>query len=701
MTDNSQLGMNLPNTQNLDTVEGYKFEPIKGYPMLHWKGKRPFTSTQFYPAQQKESHGADVDGWRNKIYWGDNLQVMSHLLKDFRGKVNLVYIDPPFDSKADYKKKIQLNGKAITNDQNTFEEKQYTDIWNNDEYLQFMYERLVIIQQLLSNEGSIYLHCDWHKSQHLRCILDEVFGEENFINSISWKRSGVHVSKKGFGPVHDDILLYSKSNNFIWNTQYASYGDDYVESWFNKTDDFGRKYGLVVCSAPGDRQGTKSHYDWKGLYPPLGRHWAYTREYMEQLEEKGLVEYSKNGVPYIRKYLDESLGIPVNDIWTDTGHIKSKSTENCNYPTQKPERLIERIIKASSNEGDLVFDCFMGSGTTQAVAMKLGRRFIGADINLGAVQITSKRLLGVAEELEQKKTSAKSLQLSIPKIPPKLRAIEGGKATEPAITKRAAEKGTDYVTSQDIEPSDESVEEIQTDEITTYYTGFEVYNVNHYDVFRNPLEAKDLLLEALEVQRLDQGNLFDGEKDGRMVKIMPVNRIATKADLSEIIAGLDYKTFERRQNEAPNKPVEKITLICMGHEPDLSATLISEVKPFNIDVEVVDILRDKSNLEFKRDSEAKIKIDGDYLIIDQFYPMNLLQKLSLQQENVEEWRELVESVMIDWNYDGAILEPKLVDIPDKKELVSERYKIPEDAGTIRVKITDLLSESLEVNIEHG
>jgi adenine-specific DNA-methyltransferase len=209
------------------------------------------------------------------------------------------------------------------------------------------------------------------------------------------------------------------------------------------------------------------------------------------------------------------------------------------------------------------------------------------------------------------------------------------------------------------------------------------------------------LLEALEVQRLEQGNLFDGEKDGRMVKIMPVNRIATRADLSEIIAGLDYKTFERRQNEAPNKPVEKITLICMGHEPDLAATLISEVKPFNIDVEVVDILRDKSNLEFKRDSEVKIKIDGDYLIIDQFYPMNLLQKLSLQQENVEEWRELVESVMIDWNYDGAILEPKLVDIPDKKELVSGRYKIPEDAGTIRVKITDLLSESLEVNIEHG
>jgi DNA modification methylase len=677
MTDNSQLGMNLPNTQNLDTVEGYKFEPIKGYPMLHWKGKRPFTSTQFYPAQQKESHGADVDGWRNKIFWGDNLQVMSHLLKDFRGKVNLVYIDPPFDSKADYKKKIELQGKAITNDQNTFEEKQYTDIWNNDEYLQFMYERLILIRELLAENGSIYLHCDAKKAHYIKILMDEVFGNDNFLCQVVWKRiSGNRKANANKWLSVDDILLLFRKGSHIFNSIYFPYSDEYKKRFTQKDE-----HGL---------------YFWDNIG-------TYSQERLTRLADQDRVKFPENtnANPRIKNYLHEGKGVLIDNIWTDIPPVNSQASDATNYPTQKPEALLERIIKASSNEGDLVFDCFMGSGTTQAVAMKLGRRFIGADINLGAVQITTKRLLGIAEELEQKQNSAKSLQLSIPKVPPKLRAIEGGKTTEPAMTKRAAEKGTGYVTSQDIEPSDESVEEIQTDEITTYYTGFEVYNVNHYDVFRNPLEAKDLLLEALEIQRLDQGNLFDGEKDGRMVKIMPVNRIATKADLSEIIAGLDYKTFERRQNESPNKTVEKITLICMGHEPDLAATLISEVKPFNIDVEVVDILRDKSNLEFKRDSEAKIKIDGDYLIIDQFYPMNLLQKLSLQQENVGEWRELVESVMIDWNYDGAILEPKLVDIPDKKELVSGRYKIPEDAGTIRVKITDLLSESLEVNIEHG
>ena len=234
-----------------------------------------------------------------------------------------------------------------------------------------------------------------------------------------------------------------------------------------------------------------------------------------------------------------------------------------------------------------------------------------------------------------------------------------------------------------------------------YYTGFEVHNVNHYDMFRNPLQAKDLLLEALEVNPLEKGNLFDGEKDGRMVKIMPINRIATRADLNELIAGFDYKTFEKRFTDHPYTPVEKLTLVCMGHEPDLAAQLKKEVHPFLLDVEVVDILRDKSNLEFKRDSEAQITIHNNELTIEAFYPMNLLQKLSLQQENVEDWRELVESVFIDWNYDGAILEPKLVDIPDRNELVNGRYPIPDDAGTIKVKITDLLSESLEVELEHG
>ena len=293
-----------------------------------------------------------------------------------------------------------------------------------------------------------------------------------------------------------------------------------------------------------------------------------------------------------------------------------------------------------------MLDVFSGSGTTLLAAQKLGRRFIGADINLAAIQTTTKRLLNAAS--------------------PAQLDLEDEEATS----------GGDGC-------------------------GFEIFNVNHYDMFRNPVQAKDLLIEALEIQKLEFSTVFDGEKDGRMVKIMPVNRIATRADLNELIAGFDYKAWERKQNESPNRPVEKITLVCMGHEPTLRAELELAAKPFKIDVEVVDILRDKADLEFKRDSQAKVSIKKGELVIEKFYPMNLLQKLSLQKEAVEDWKELAESVLIDWNYDGAVLQPAVVDIPGKNEMVKGAYKVPNDAGTIRVKITDLLSESWEGSVANG
>lgn len=627
MSEQQNLDINTTNDSELDSVEQYDFEPIKGHPMLNWKGKRPFTSTQYYPAQLKERYGEEVDGWMNKIYWGDNLQVMSHLLKEYRGKVDLVYIDPPFDSKADYKKKIKLKNQSITNDQNSFEEKQYTDIWTNDEYLQFIYERLIIIRELLSDSGTIYLHCDAKKSHYLKIICDEIFGASSFLCQIIWKRmSGNRKAKaKKWLSVDDTILVFHKYDH-IFNQQYLPYSEEYKKR-FKEEDEVG-------------------YFFWDNIG-------SYSEERLEKLKKQNRVKFpsNSNAKPRVKNYLHEGKGVAIDNIWTDISPVNSQASDDTNYPTQKPEPLLERIIKASSNPGDIVFDCFMGSGTTQAVAMKLGRRFIGADLNLGGIQITTKRLINVAKELEEQQTQTEL--------------------------------------------------EVNEEEPTTYYTGFEVYNVNHYDIFRNPVEAKDLLLEALEIQKFEQSHLFDGEKDGRMYKIMPVNRIATRSDLNELIAGFDYKAFQKRQQEHPNKPVEYITLVCMGHEPDLADKLKKEALPYEIDVEVVDILRDRQDIQFKRDSEAKIEVKENQLVIEAFYPMNLLQKLSLQQENVEEWRELVESIMIDWNYDGAILEPSVVDIPEKKELVKGSYEIPEGAGTIRVKITDLLSESLEQEIQYG
>lgn len=584
----------------MSDFEFERINTIKGYPELHWTGKRPYRGTNYYPAQLKEKYGEMKDDWINKIFWGDNLQVMSHMLREYRGKIDLIYIDPPFDSKMDYKKKIKIKGKEVLNDNNSFEEKQYGDIWSNDEYLQFMFERLTIMRELLSEKGSIYVHCDYHKSHHIRCMLDQVFGlgaaidnnAPGFRGEIIWDKGFRGTESKNiFQRTHDTIFWYSKSSEWIWNQIFEEYKDKKM-SRYNKVDEDGRRYALI-----------------------------------KRTRTDGTVYYGKTYFNEEGKKIEDVIFEPI---------MASTDSERTDYPTQKPEDLIERFIKASSSPGDMVFDGFIGSGTTLAVAMKLGRKFIGADINLGAIQTTTKRLINVANELKEDNEK---------------------------------------------------------------YTGFEVYNVNNYDFFRNPVEAKDLLIDALGIQKFDGNNVYDGELDGRMIKIMPVNRITTKSDLEELKANLPYQKFEKRKAENPLDPVERITIVCMGHEPDVKPSLEQDLNNYNIDIEILDILKDKSDLQFKRDSEAVIDIEENKLIIKEFYPMNLLQKLSLQKEYIEDWKQMVESVMIDWNYDGAVMEPKEIDIAEKNELVKGEYDIPENATNIKIKITDLLSETYEKEIK--
>ena len=591
----------------------YTFEDlpvIKGFLELRWTGKRPYRSTQYYPAQLKESYGKpSEDGWINKIFWGDNLQVMSHMLKKYRGKIDLIYIDPPFDSKADYKKKIEIKGIGkAESDSSSFKEKQYGDIWSNDEYLQFMYERLILLRELLSDKGSIYLHCDWHRAHHIKLLMDEIFGNggkdtkgPGFKNEIIWAYRIQGVGKGRWARKHDTIFFYTKTGDYTFNEEK----EDVI---------YRKKFIGTTCIAPN-----------------LGL--------LKEQEIKEITQCLNDKQPIPDKYKNKLFNtyfsnVYVRDVWDGdyTKPIISGSSEYLQYPTQKPEGLLKRIINASTNPGDIVFDCFMGSGTTQAVAMKLGRRFIGADINLGSIQTTTKRLISVSEDLKDDKTK---------------------------------------------------------------YTGFEIYNVNNYDFFRNPVEAKELLIKALEIEPYSSKDIWDGELDGRKVKIMPTNRIATKVDAQAITANLPYKTYEEIKSKDPKAVVERMTIVCMGHEPDFKAAIEKELSSYKVDIEVVDILRDKKDLVFKRDSEAEIVREGNKLIIRNFFPMNLLQKLSMQKESVEDWRQLVESVMIDFNYDGAVMQPTITDIPDKKGLVQGIYDIPEDASGIKVKITDLLSESYE------
>jgi len=472
-----------------EQIELFEFEKkrstIKGFPELHWTGKRPFRSTQYYPAQLKETYGEpDENGWLNKIFWGDNLQVMSHLMKDFRGNVDLIYIDPPFDSKADYKKKIKIKDLGdASSDSLAFEEKQYSDIWTNDEYLQFMYERFILLRELLSETGSIYVHLDEHKSHYIRLILDEVFGQENFRREIIWDitvLSGFKVQAQNWIRGHDTILYYSKSPKPLFNKLRQPHQQKYIDM-FNRTDENGDEY-LV---AHGKKRYLKDVID-RGK--PFGDVWDDLLSY--QMLRKDLEEVREVEDLY-QLLSDEKEAQNISNVWDNIMSFQQQPTaaENVGYPTQKPQTLLERIILSATNEGDLVFDCFMGSGTTQAVATKLNRRFIGADINLGAVQTTTKRLA----QLIQENNSA----------------------------------------------------------------GFEIYNVNNYDFFRNEVEAKQLVIDALLIQPMSSSNVYDGELDGRMVKIMPINRIATRADLGELIHNLPYDIFEKRKVENPIEPRNK------------------------------------------------------------------------------------------------------------------------------------------------
>jgi DNA modification methylase len=585
-----------------EAFETFEFDlpPIRGFPELRWAGKRPFRSTQYYPAQKKEAYGDPTDGWWNKIFWGDNLQVMSHLLRDYRGKVDLIYIDPPFDSKADYKKKIQMKGGQASGERSAFEEAQYADIWTSDNYMQWLYERLTLCKEFLADEGSLFLHCDWHKSHQIRCLLDELFTPQGFVNEIVW-----HYYNKMQG----NINKFANNHDIIF--------------WYKK----GAKFTFNKVREKRDSPVTQLKREWN----------PETKSLVNSRDENGNIIYI------------ESTHRTVDDVWRLSMLQPADNVEPTGYPTQKPEHLIGRIVAAASKPGALVMDPFMGSGTTQAVAMKMGRRFIGADINLGAIETTIKRLNSIR--------------------------LEGQNSID--------------------------LFEEASAEVSKEYLGFEMYNVNNYDMFRNPDEARKLIAEAMELQTLDGTSVFNGKREEYLVKIMPINRIATRSDLNEVINGLDFKAFEARAAKAPNKPVERIQLVCMGHEPDLGPELVKAAKPFDIEVIVTDLIRDKAHLHFKRASDARLKIEDGHLVVAGFFPMNLLQKLSMEADAVGDWRQLVETVKIDWNYDGAVLTPTVVDTPEGEALVSGRYLVPKDASTIRVKITDLLSESWEGEIENG
>jgi site-specific DNA-methyltransferase (adenine-specific)/adenine-specific DNA-methyltransferase len=383
------------------------FPPEKKEYELVYHGKERegdiLANTLAVPLQPVRTFGNNDDGWQNKLIFGDNLQVMKTLLEQKKaGKlcnvdgtpgVRLIYIDPPFATRQDFR--------------GSEDQKAYQDKIAGAQFLEFLRKRLLLMRELLSDDGSIYVHLDYRKGHYVKVVLDEIFGESVFVNQIIWKRTSAHSDSKTLGNAHDLILHFSKSSSLLYNKQFIKYSEDYLDRYYKHRDDKGCFLDRDLTAKGLKGQGYD--YEWKGVHG----YWRCPIETMRRYDEKNLIYYTKKGTPRLKQYLQDKRGTPLQDFWVDINAINSQAVERVGYPTQKPESLLSRIIKASSTQGDLVVDVFAGSGTTLAVAEKLGRRWIGIDCGKLAIYTIQKRMMKLRKEIgnKGKKLAAKPFTL--------------------------------------------------------------------------------------------------------------------------------------------------------------------------------------------------------------------------------------------------------------------------------------------------
>jgi adenine-specific DNA-methyltransferase len=331
-----------------------------------------------------DPRGRQIKGWTNKLIWGDNKLILSSLKAgplrqqiEEAGGLKLIYIDPPFDVGADFSMDIEIGGETFHKEANLLEQIAYRDTWGRgtDSFISMLYERLILIRDLLSPEGSLYVHMGPAINHLVRATLDEVFGLPFGLREIIWKRVSSRSHGTYYPATHDSILFYSKSDRPVWNQLFEPLDPEYVETKYRFSDANGRRFRKDNClNQNPDRPNLT--YEWHGHV----RTWRWTKQKMQELEEAGRLIYTSSGVPEYKRYLDESEGVALQSVWTDVNPVNSQAREDTDYPTQKPEALLERIIRASSNEGDLIADFFVGSGTTAAVGEKLGRKWIATDL---------------------------------------------------------------------------------------------------------------------------------------------------------------------------------------------------------------------------------------------------------------------------------------------------------------------------------
>jgi DNA modification methylase len=647
-----------------------KVSAAKGRPMLTWVGKRPLGHVTAYPAQLIERFRPNPsieEPAPNLLFHGDNKDVLAWLLANgYRGKVQLVYIDPPFDSGADYVRKVSLRGPkgSMKLDGETYslgEQIQYTDIWANDNYLQFMYERILLLRELLSDSGVLWLHCDWNRSHQLRMLIEEVFGPESIINEIAWQRISAHPDSTFFGHVHDTLFFCAKNREQVhFTTAYSPYSDEFVARYFTKDDGDGRgTYWTGDITAPGPRAGLD--YEYKGHRPPAGRVWFTLREKLEALDREGRVYWPPGGGrPKLKRYLKEYPGVPATSIWNDVRSLAglgAKAAERLDYPTQKPVALLRRILTTTSRENDLVLDCFIGSGTTAEAAQLLGRRWIGVDVNAGSIQTSVRRLQSIlADQFASAKPAAQGELLAV---------------AEPTVHGPLA---------------------------------IDVYRVNDYDLQVQHNEAVALACEYLGVQRNRGDRYFDGTRGKQLVKITPFNHPLSPVDLDTLKQELDGRPDEDRD----------VLVVCLGIEQAARRWIddwnaLRKGKAGVNRIEVVELRSDPKYGGFLAHQPARATVsihrkkDTIAVSVDDFISPTIIERLRTQagvlEPKIDDWRAMVDSVMIDPAFDGQVFNVVLTDVPARKtDFVQARYELPAPKGTttVAVKITDMLGEEVLV-----
>jgi len=580
-----------------------KITPAKGRPMLNWVGKKPLDYVKGFPTQLVEvfdpvnlskiietpTYDELKENWQNLLFHGDNKDVLATLLElGFRGKIDLIYIDPPFKSGADYVRKVELRGLKnlgrIEKDEATvLQQTIYFDIWNNDNYLQFMYERLMLLKELLADTGSIYVHLDWHVGHYVKLLMDEIFGQDNFRNEIVWCYTGPSRQTNDFPDKHEIILRFSKSDRYRFNTESI-------------------------------------RVPYKKSTLATGRTTLTGRADDERLRE-----------------LDKRGKLP-EDWWADVATTGYKHSEILGFQTQKPEALLERIIKASSNEDDLVLDCFIGSGTTARSAQKLGRRWVGCDINKGAIHLTSRELQKII---------------------------------------------TDQVKKNE-----------------TQYPAFAIYKVNNYDLKLLRTEAIELAVQHIGIQRSRTDRFFDGTLGKNLVKIIDFNHPLTLLDLqilqdelkkrpdedrdiTIVCLGKELAVDSRIDEWNKKHPVNKIKLIELKTDKKYGSFLIH--KPAEAKVKIK-----------RKNGKAIIEIK-DFISPTIIERLNINNKLF--KVKIPDFRSMVDCVLIDTNFDGKTFHVVYSDVPEKRQdLVKGKYEIeiPKKKAKIAVKIIDMLGEEVLV-----